>query len=94
MSLSRQRTPYKLWLDFNNYQSPSVGEARGIVTMEHQNLTGNGDVATADTEDRKASIRCWTSNIPARHRLRHNRRPPVPKRTRLQSSRRHLTHLN
>jgi len=45
--LVEERTPYKLWLDFNNYQSPSVGEARGIVTMEHQNLTGNGDVATA-----------------------------------------------
>jgi hemolysin activation/secretion protein len=24
-----------------------VGEARGIVTLEHQNLTGNGDIATA-----------------------------------------------
>src|SRR6266446_5315853 len=29
--LVEERTPYKLWLDFDNYQSPSVGEARGIV---------------------------------------------------------------
>jgi hemolysin activation/secretion protein len=41
------RVPYKLWLDFNNYQSASVGEKRGMITVEHQNLTGNGDVATA-----------------------------------------------
>ena len=45
--LVEERTPYKLWLDFNNYQSPSVGENRGIITLEHQNLTGNGDIATA-----------------------------------------------
>jgi len=45
--LVEERTPYKLWLDFNNYQSPSVGEKRGIITLEHQNLTGNGDIATA-----------------------------------------------
>jgi hemolysin activation/secretion protein len=40
-------SPYKMWLEFNNYQSASVGEARGIVTLEHQNLTGNGDILTA-----------------------------------------------
>ena len=37
---------YKLWFDFNNYQSASVGENRGIITVEHQNLTGNGDIMT------------------------------------------------
>jgi hemolysin activation/secretion protein len=42
-----ERTPYKLSFVYNNYQSPSVGEHRGIVILEHQNLTGNGDVATA-----------------------------------------------
>ena len=42
-----ERTPYKLSYEFNNYQSPSVGEHRGIVTFEHQNLTGNGDIITA-----------------------------------------------
>ena len=42
-----ERTPYKLWSEYNNYQSPSVGENRGIITVEHQNLTGNGDIATA-----------------------------------------------
>ena len=42
-----ERTPYKLSFMYNNYQSPSVGEDRGLVILEHQNLTGNGDVATA-----------------------------------------------
>jgi hemolysin activation/secretion protein len=42
-----ERTPYRLWSEYNNYQSPSVGENRGIVTLEHQNLTGNGDIITA-----------------------------------------------
>jgi hemolysin activation/secretion protein len=42
-----ERVPYKLGFAFNNYQSASVGEKRGIVTLEHQNLTGNGDILTA-----------------------------------------------
>jgi hemolysin activation/secretion protein len=42
-----ERSPYKLWFDFNNHQSASVGELRGIVSAEHQNLTGNGDIITA-----------------------------------------------
>jgi hemolysin activation/secretion protein len=44
--LVEERSPYKLWLEFNNYQSPAVGAERGIVTGEHQNVTGNGDVLT------------------------------------------------
>jgi hemolysin activation/secretion protein len=42
-----ETTPYKLSFLYNNYQSPSVGDDRGIVIFEHQNLTGNGDIATA-----------------------------------------------
>jgi hemolysin activation/secretion protein len=42
-----ETTPYKLSFMYNNYQSPSVGDDRGIVILEHQNLTGNGDIATA-----------------------------------------------
>ena len=42
-----ERTPYSLYLEYDNYQSPSVGENRGLVTLEHRNLTGNGDVAMA-----------------------------------------------
>ena len=38
--------PYRLSAEYNNYQSPSVGENRGIVVLEHQNVTGNGDVFT------------------------------------------------
>jgi hemolysin activation/secretion protein len=41
-----ERPPYKLFLAFNNYQSPAVGAERGLVTLEHQNLTGNGDILT------------------------------------------------
>jgi hemolysin activation/secretion protein len=40
------RLPFKLWLDVNNHQSPAVGAERGFLTLEHQNLTGNGDVLT------------------------------------------------
>ena len=42
-----EKTPYSLYLEYDNYQSPSVGENRGLVTLEHRNLTGNGDVAMA-----------------------------------------------
>jgi hemolysin activation/secretion protein len=41
-----ETNPYKMWLEFNNYQSPSVGAERGTVTVAHQNLTGNGDIAS------------------------------------------------
>jgi hemolysin activation/secretion protein len=41
------RQPFRLALDFDNYQSPSIGAERGIVTLEDVNLTGNGDVLTA-----------------------------------------------
>jgi hemolysin activation/secretion protein len=41
-----ERPPYRLALEFNNYQSPSIGAERGLVTVEHANLTGNGDVLT------------------------------------------------
>ena len=42
-----ESTPYSLSLEYDNYQSPSVGENRGLVTFEHRNLTGNGDIAMA-----------------------------------------------
>ena len=42
-----ERTPYKLLSEYNNYQSPAIGENRGLVTLLHENLTGNGDVAMA-----------------------------------------------
>ena len=38
--------PYRLSFEYNNYQSPSVGENRGLIVFEHQNVTGNGDVFT------------------------------------------------
>lgn len=41
-----EHRPYRLSFEYNNYQSPSVGEHRGIVVLEHQNVTGNGDVFT------------------------------------------------
>jgi hemolysin activation/secretion protein len=42
-----ERTPYRILSEYNNYQSPSVGENRGLVTLEHDNLTGNGDMLMA-----------------------------------------------
>jgi hemolysin activation/secretion protein len=42
-----ERTPYRLLSEYNNYQSPSVGENRVLATLWHENLTGNGDVLMA-----------------------------------------------
>jgi hemolysin activation/secretion protein len=42
----QERFPIGIWLDVNNYQSPSVGAERGIVTLEDLSLTGNGDTLT------------------------------------------------
>jgi hemolysin activation/secretion protein len=39
-----ERNPYKVWLAFNNYQSPTVGAERGLITVAHENLTGFGDI--------------------------------------------------
>lgn len=41
-----ERVPYRLLLEVNNHQSPSIGSERGTVTLEHLNLTGHGDVLT------------------------------------------------
>lgn len=40
----QEERPYSLLIGFNNYQSPTVGAERGLITLAHQNLTGNGDV--------------------------------------------------
>jgi len=39
-----EKTPFYAWVAFNNYQSPSVGAERGLLTLAHQNLTGRGDI--------------------------------------------------
>lgn len=39
-----EKTPFYAWFAFNNYQSPSVGAERGLLTLAHQNLTGHGDI--------------------------------------------------
>jgi hemolysin activation/secretion protein len=39
-----ERNPYKVWLEFNNYQSPTVGAERGLITVADENLTGHGDI--------------------------------------------------
>lgn len=38
-----ESNPFKVRFQFNNYQSPSVGAEQGLVTVEHQNVTGFGD---------------------------------------------------
>jgi hemolysin activation/secretion protein len=40
----KETSPWKAWIDLNNHQPPVVGAERGLATMAHQNLTGNGDV--------------------------------------------------
>ncbi len=42
----KEASPFKAWLEFNNFQTPTVGAERGLVTVSHQNLTGNGDPLT------------------------------------------------
>ncbi len=37
------RQPFHASMEVNNYQTPLVGEIRGIGTLTHDNLTGNGD---------------------------------------------------
>jgi len=39
-----ETNPFKIELAFNNYQSPTVGTERGLVTLTHQNLSGHGDI--------------------------------------------------
>jgi hemolysin activation/secretion protein len=39
-----ESSPFKMWLSANNYQSPSVGSYRGVLTLEDRSLTGIGDL--------------------------------------------------
>jgi hemolysin activation/secretion protein len=39
----QDRQPFHAGIEVNNYQTPLVGEIRGIGTLTHDNLTGNGD---------------------------------------------------
>ena len=39
-----ERMPVKASLQVDNYESPSVGSVRELANLEHQNLTGHGDV--------------------------------------------------
>ncbi len=39
-----EASPWKAWIEFNNYQPPVVGAERGLATVAHQNVTGNGDM--------------------------------------------------
>jgi hemolysin activation/secretion protein len=39
----KDANPFKAWLEFNNYQTPTVGAERGLATVAHQNVTGHGD---------------------------------------------------
>jgi hemolysin activation/secretion protein len=40
----KERLPFFVALEFNNYQSPNIGAERGSATLAHQNLTGHGDI--------------------------------------------------
>lgn len=40
----RDKTPLRLGLMFDNYQSPEVGSLHGTISLIDDNLTGNGDI--------------------------------------------------
>ncbi len=42
-----ERSPYRLSFQFDNQQSPAVGDQVGRVDLAHLNLTGNGDTLNA-----------------------------------------------
>jgi hemolysin activation/secretion protein len=42
-----EESPYRLWLELSNYESPSVGAGRARIRASHENLTGNGDTLSA-----------------------------------------------
>jgi hemolysin activation/secretion protein len=39
-----ENRPFKAWLEFSNHQTPVVGAERGLATIQHQSLTGHGDL--------------------------------------------------
>lgn len=39
----KEYSPWKMWLEFSNYQTPTVGAERGLMTLAHYNVTGHGD---------------------------------------------------
>ncbi|HMS82252.1 MAG TPA: ShlB/FhaC/HecB family hemolysin secretion/activation protein [Nitrospira sp.] len=39
----KEQSPWKMWAEFSNYQTPAVGAERGLLTVAHQNVTGRGD---------------------------------------------------
>ena len=51
----KDANPFRAWLEFNNYQTPVVGAERGLATVAHQNVTGNGD-AFAFTYGRSSGV--------------------------------------
>lgn len=51
----QEQVPFFVAVEFNNYQSPSVGEEQGLLTVAHRNLTGSGDVLSV-TYGRSAGL--------------------------------------
>lgn len=40
----QEKNPINVRFAFNNYQSPTVGAERGLLTLKHENLSGRGDI--------------------------------------------------
>ena len=40
----QEQVPFLVAVEFNNYQPPTIGEERGLLTVAHRNLTGSGDI--------------------------------------------------
>ena len=74
-----ERNPYKVWLAFNNYQSPTVGAERGLITLAHENLTGYGDILSVQygrLDWGQSPARCEL--CPAAHRARYDCGVAIP----------------
>ena len=59
-----ETTPYRVEVLFDNYEPPSVGSLHGQATVQHRNLTGNGDVLSfgfGRTEGLYPQIDAWYS---------------------------------
>jgi hemolysin activation/secretion protein len=54
-----EHSPYGVAIEFNNYQSVTIGAERELLTVAHRNLTGHGDGLNFTYGRSAASICKW-----------------------------------
>ncbi len=60
----KDKLPYWVGMEFNNYQSPTIGSERWLTTMSNQNLLGLGDILSISygkSEGLERQINAWYS---------------------------------